>query len=123
MEDPPSIGHEPANTTSVGSGTIGIKPGFCDGLPHILGHRIKVSQVACWHEQIGMSPAQIVAVHPEISLIQVEMALAYYRAHREEIEADLNDGAEFVEKIRASQPSILEEARNRSCKDDAHSPG
>jgi uncharacterized protein (DUF433 family) len=40
---------------------IGIRPGYCGGEPHILGHRIKVRHVAVWHEEMGMSPAQIAA--------------------------------------------------------------
>jgi uncharacterized protein (DUF433 family) len=35
-------------------------PGVCAGKPRIAGHRIKVEQVAVWHERMGQSPAQIV---------------------------------------------------------------
>jgi hypothetical protein len=38
---------------------IGIRPGYCGGEPHILGHRIKVRQVAVWHEKDEMSPAEL----------------------------------------------------------------
>ena len=113
---------KPAEVPRV-SGLIGIKAGFCDGYPHVIGQRIKVEHVAHWHEHMGMTPEEIVATHPALTLLQVEAALIYYRDHREEIEAGLDDGVEFVEKFRASQPSILEEARQRSGKDDAHSPG
>ena len=30
---------------------IGVRPGYCGGEPHILGHRIKVRHVAVWHEE------------------------------------------------------------------------
>src|SRR5258708_4912927 len=65
---------------------IGIRPGFCGGEPHILGHRIKVRHVAVWHEQNELSPAEIVANHPSITLAQVHAALAYYYDHRAEID-------------------------------------
>src|ERR1700730_15543260 len=43
---------------------IGVRPGYCGGEPHILGHRVKVRHVAVWHEQEGLSPAEIVATYP-----------------------------------------------------------
>src|SRR3954468_4473686 len=68
---------------------IGVRPGYCGGDPHILGHRIKVKHVAIWHEQQGMSPAEIVEAHPTITLSQVHAALAYFYDHRPEIEAEM----------------------------------
>jgi uncharacterized protein (DUF433 family) len=56
---------------------IGIKPGYCGGKPHILGHRIKVEHIALMHERMGMSPARIVEDLPTINLAQVHAALAY----------------------------------------------
>jgi uncharacterized protein (DUF433 family) len=38
------------------SENFGVRPGYCGGKPHILGHRIKVKHVAIWHEQEGMTP-------------------------------------------------------------------
>lgn len=57
---------------------IGVRVGCCGGKPHLLGHRIKVEQVAIWHEKVGMSPASIVKQHPAITLGRVHAALAYY---------------------------------------------
>jgi uncharacterized protein (DUF433 family) len=102
---------------------IGVRAGYCGGKPHILGHRINVEDVATWHEKMGMSPAEIVATYPTITLAQVHAALAYYHDHREEIEADIREGDEFVEKLRAGQPSIFEKARQRNAKDDSVPPG
>jgi uncharacterized protein (DUF433 family) len=102
---------------------IGIKPGFCGGKPHVLGHRIKVEDVATWHERIGMSAAEIVDHHPTISLAEVHAALAYYYGHREQIEADIREGDEFVEKLRKGQPSIFEKAQQRNAQNDSLPPG
>jgi uncharacterized protein (DUF433 family) len=102
---------------------IGVRTGFCGGKPHILGHRINVEDVATWHEKMGMSPAEIVATYPTITLAQVHAALAYYQDHREEIEADIREGDEFVERLRAGQPSIFEKALQRNAKDDSVPPG
>jgi uncharacterized protein (DUF433 family) len=89
---------------------IGIRPGFCGGEPHILGHRIKVRHVAVWHEEMGMSPAEIVATHPTITLAQVHAALAYYYDHQDEIRAAIAEEDRFVEELKArSGPSLLQE--------------
>src|SRR4051812_48484767 len=75
-----------------------LTPGVCAGKPRIAGHRIKVAQVAVWHEHMGLSPAQIVAEHPGLTLADVYAALAYYHDHRAEIDADLQEGEEAYER-------------------------
>src|SRR5262245_15856699 len=92
---------------------IGVRPGYCGGHPHILGHRIKVKHVALWYEQMGMSPAEIVASYPTITLAQVHAALAYFYDHRAEIEAEMAEEDQMFEELEAKQPSILEETRAR----------
>src|SRR5437879_5708404 len=88
-------------------------PGTCWGKPRIAGTRIKVERVVLWHEQVGMSAAEIVSRWPHLKLADIDAALAYYRDHREEIDADLAAGEELFEELKATQPSILEEIRSR----------
>jgi uncharacterized protein (DUF433 family) len=99
---------------------IGIRPGYCGGEPHILGHRITVKRVAVWHEQMGMSPAEIAATYPTITLAQVHAALAYYYDHRDEIQAAIAEEERFVEELKAkSGPSLLQEKlRQRNASND-----
>ncbi|HEX3148309.1 MAG TPA: DUF433 domain-containing protein [Gemmataceae bacterium] len=80
---------------------IEIKTGHCGGKPHIAGHRIKVQDVAIWHERLGQSPEEIVATYPTITLAQVHAALAYYHANRTDIDADIVSDEEFVAQLRA----------------------
>lgn len=87
---------------------IGIRPGYCGGKAHILGHRVKVEHIAIMHIHRRMSPAAIVEDIPTITLAQVHAALAYFYDHRKEIEAEIREADEFVERLRAGQPSILE---------------
>jgi uncharacterized protein (DUF433 family) len=101
---------------------IGIKPDYCGGKPHLLGHRIKVEDIVLMHERMRMSASKIIEDLPTISLAQVYAALAYYHDHRDEIEADIRDGDEFVERLRAGQPSIFEKARQRDARDDPVPP-
>jgi uncharacterized protein (DUF433 family) len=98
-------------------------PGTCGGRPRIDGHRITVEDVAIWHERMGMSPDEIVSAYPTIALSDVYAALAYYYENREQIDADIREGKQFVEQLRAGQPSIFEKVRQRNAKDDSLPPG
>ena len=98
---------------------IGVRPGYCGGRPHILGHRIKVKHVAVWHERMGRTPAEIVAEHPTITLAQVHAALAYYYDHRGEIEAEIAEEDRMFEELKAAQPSLTEKLQQRK----ADAPG
>jgi len=89
---------------------IAIKPGFCGGKPHIAGHRVKVQHVAVWHQRMGMTPEEIVATYPSLSLAAVHAALAYYHGHRAEIDADIEADERFVAQLKAQAgPSKLPE--------------
>lgn len=88
-------------------------PGTCGGKPRLAGHRIKVADVAIWYERMGLSPDEIVSDWPSLTLSDVHAALAYYYDHREQIDADIREGEEFVEQYRAGQPSIFEKVRQR----------
>jgi uncharacterized protein (DUF433 family) len=89
---------------------IGVKPGFCGGKPHILGHRIKVQHIAVWHERRGMTPEEIVATYPTLSLPAVFAALAYYHSHRAEIDADIEADDRLAAEMKAKAgPSKLQE--------------
>ncbi len=128
----PIITHEPEphgepTTLPVITEYIGVRPGYCGGEPHILGHRIKVRHVAVWHEQMGMTPTEIAATYPTITLAQVHAALAYYYDHRDEIRAAIEDEHRFVEELKAKTPSLLQEKLKRlkgeDVTDDTLPPG
>jgi uncharacterized protein (DUF433 family) len=123
---------EPKSTeTAIGSGKfaplpviaekIGVRPGYCGGEPHILGHRVKVRHVAVWHEESGLTPAEIVATYPTLTLSEVHAALAYYFDHRDEIQAAIAEEDRYVQELKAvSGPSLLQEKlRQRHGTDDS----
>jgi uncharacterized protein (DUF433 family) len=99
---------------------IVMTPGVRGGKPRIAGHRITVSDVAIWHERMGMSPDEIVSEYPTIILSDVYAALAYYFDHRDDVDREILEGEEFAEKVRAGAPSIFEElqARKADAADD-----
>lgn len=109
--------------TTVSTEHIEITPGVCGGKPRIAGHRIKVQHVAIWHERMGMSPEAIVEEYPQLSLADVHAALTYYHDYRERIDADIKEGEEFADRLRAGAPSIVEKARMMDAPVDPISPG
>lgn len=88
---------------------IEITPGVCGGKPRITGHRIRVQDIVIWHEQMGLSPDEILDHHPSISLSDVYAALAYYHDHRDEIRQQIDEDEEFARKLQAQTPSLLQQ--------------
>lgn len=76
--------------------------------PRIAGHRIRVQDVAIWHEKLGLSPDEIVDRHPTITLADVHAALAYYWDHRDEIERAIAAEHAFVEEFRREHTGPLQ---------------
>jgi uncharacterized protein (DUF433 family) len=112
-------------TVPVISEYIAIEPGYCGGKPHIAGHRIKVQHVVVWHEQLGMTPAEIVATYPTVTLAAVHAALAYYYGHRADIDADIAADRRFAAELQAKMgPSKLQaKLQQLHAADDQVPPG
>ncbi len=100
-------------------------PGVCSGQPRIAGTRIKVKHVYTWVERMGMTPAQVVAEYPHLTMAQVYAALAYYWSHRDEIHRDLENEEKLVAELKAKAgPSkILERLAAHDATDDSLPPG
>ncbi|NEQ67428.1 MAG: DUF433 domain-containing protein [Symploca sp. SIO2D2] len=101
--------------TAVISEHIVITPGVCGGKPRIAGHRIRVQDIVVWHEQMAISPDEIVSRHPTISLADVYAALAYYHDHFDEIRTAIQESEVLVKKLQAEIPSKVQQklrARN-----------
>ncbi len=84
-------------------------PGVCGGKACIAGHRIRVMDIAIWHEHMGMSADEIVQSYPTITLSDVHAALSYYFDHIEEIREDISRNDEIAEQFRSRFPSKLKE--------------
>jgi hypothetical protein len=72
-----------------------------------------------------MSPDEIAATYPTITLADVYAALAYYHDHREEIRARMEADEEFVEEMRTkAPPSRLQQIlAGRNAEHDPVPPG
>lgn len=87
---------------------IDTTPGVAGGRARITGHRIKVADIAIWHERLGMSADEIATEYGS-TLAEVYAALAYYFAHREGIDREIEDGVAFADALRRGVPSKLRE--------------
>jgi len=83
-------------------------PDICGGKPRIAGHRITVQNIAIWHDRLGWDADEI-ASECDLELADIYAALAYYFAHREEIDQSIREGKAFVEEMRRKTSSKLEE--------------
>ena len=81
-------------------------PGICGGKPRIDGHRITMQNIAIWHDRLGRSADEIASEY-NLELADIYAALAYYFAHREEIDASVRERRAFVEQLRQETPSKL----------------
>ena len=86
---------------------IEIVPGPGGPKPRIAGHRIRVQDIAIWHEKLGLSPDEILQRQPTLTLADVYAALAYYWDHRDEIERAIKAEHDLVEEFRRTTPSPL----------------
>lgn len=88
---------------------IEITQGVCGGKPRIAGHRIRVEDIAVWHERMGLSPDEIVSQYSIITLADVYSALAYYHDHFREIRKQIAEDEAFAKEMKASAPSLLQQ--------------
>ena len=82
-------------------------PGVCGGRACIAGHRIRVQDIVLLHEMRRMSPQEILAEYPGITLADVDAALAYYFANRQEIQEDFRKSDEWAEWVKTNIPSKI----------------
>lgn len=83
---------------------IEVTPGVVGGRARVAGRRIKVADLALWHERLGMGADEI-ATEYDLSLVEVYAGLAYYFAHRAEIDRQLEEDLELVDTLRRQNPS------------------
>ena len=102
-----------------------MEPGYCGGKPHVAGTRNKVQHIAIWRERMGMSPEEIGATYPGLTLAAVYAALAYYHSHRAEIDADIEADERLVaeQKAKAGPSQVQQKLAALRGTDDPLPPG
>lgn len=115
-----------SDDTSVVVRGIVCTPGVCGGKARIDGTRIRVQDVAIWHELQAKSPDEIVSTFPQLSMADVYAALSYFWAHREEIVSQIDRERLRYEERKRTQPSLvaekLREIGQGNATDDSLSP-
>ena len=96
-------------THTISKEHIAKTPGVCGGKACIAGHRIRVMDVVIYHEHQGLSPEEIVAIFPTITLADVYAAVAYYLDHRDEIAAEFEREELLAEQYRGRFPSNIKD--------------
>ena len=77
------------------------------GVAYIAGTRIKVRHVAIERQARGASVDDIQEAYPHLTLGQIYAALAYYHDHREQVDAEIAEVAQFAEEARTQNPNSL----------------
>ena len=96
----PTTTSSPTTTAPTLAEYIVKTPGTCGGQPRIAGTRIKVKHVYTWVEQMGLTPAQVVAEYPHLTMAQVHAALTYCWSHQSEIHQDIENEEKLVAELK-----------------------
>ncbi len=86
---------------------IVINEKICGGKPHISGHRVRVQDIALWHEKLGFSADEILIQVPSLTFSDVYAALSFYFDNKEQIDKDILDEQNYSENFQKNHPSKL----------------
>lgn len=89
-------------------------PAIRGGAPIIAGTGLRVSDVAICYELRGMSPGDIVAAFPHVTLAQVHCALSYYYQHKAAFDAQWRAERQLEEEADRDAGALSERARARA---------
>ncbi len=85
-----------------------------NGAAVIAGTRTKVVEVVLDRLAHHWDADEIHRQHPHLSLAQIYAALAYYHDNQDEIEREIDERLERVERIAAAQPPSVLQAKLRA---------
>lgn len=75
------------------------------GVPIIVGTSMKVIELVLGKIAYGWSPEELHFQYPHLTLGQIHAALAYYCDHQEELDRDIKQRFETVDRIQGSTES------------------
>ena len=100
---------EPSEGTRLIAPGIIVRPGMRSGRPCIEGTSLRVTDIATLKKYWDMSADEIVNYY-QLERSQVDAALAYYAAHRQAIDADMEEQNEIDERLANTEDA----RRNRA---------
>jgi uncharacterized protein (DUF433 family) len=77
------------------------------GVPWIEGTATKVIEVVLNQESTNSTPEELQTEMPHLSPAQIALALAYYHAHKAELDADVQQRFEWTERMRLQEKDPL----------------
>lgn len=86
---------------------ITIDQNICHGRPRLAGRRIRVQDIAVWHERMGLSVDEIGADY-NLSLAEIYAALSYYFDHKAEIDAAIQADRTLAASHQGEQASLFQ---------------
>lgn len=90
------------------TGRIVKTPETCWGHARVAGTRISVHHIM-QSLFAGETPAKLHKRMSHITIEDIDAAQAYYRAHQEEIDQEIAEGAAIEAALRRQMPSLLEQ--------------
>jgi uncharacterized protein (DUF433 family) len=81
------------------------------GVACIAGTKMKVRQIVIEKNVWGLSSEEIQGGHEHLSLAQIYAALAYYYEHKAEIDAEIEQSKQEVDRQRVQHPNPLTRAQ------------
>lgn len=74
------------------------------GVAKVVGSRSKVMQIVM-DTMNGLSPEDIRAQYPHLSLAQIHAALAYYYDHKAEVDGQIEASIRYTDEMRTNHPN------------------
>ncbi len=75
------------------------------GSPVTVGTRTRILDIAIEYEYLGSTPDEIVDAHPHLTLPQVHDALSFYYEHHEELDMEIKERKEMIDKLHEKNSS------------------
>ena len=73
-------------------------------VPVIAGTSIKVVEIVLDHLAYGWSPEELHFQHPTLSMGQIHSALAYYWDHKAEVDQNIEQRHQLVDRLQQTTP-------------------
>ena len=116
----PGPGEPTTGSRLIAPGII-VRPGMRSGRPCLEGTSLRVTDIANLKKHWNMIPEEIVK-HYELEWTQVDAALAYYAAHREAIDADMDEQHELDRRLANTEDAKRKRAELLSRRESLLSP-
>jgi uncharacterized protein (DUF433 family) len=77
-----------------------VTPGVCGVRPRIAGTRVRVQDIVL-RTEAGLSPDEVLAALPDLTLADIHAALAYYHDNRDAIDEQIRESDAMVAALKA----------------------